>query len=52
MKIGVLHHIRSIEHNFTLYWKFGTLAGLRCRPQVQMTIISKLKTFFVLRSFE
>jgi hypothetical protein len=28
----------SIEHNHALYWKFGTLAGLRSRPQVQMTM--------------
>jgi hypothetical protein len=27
-----------IEHNHALYWKFETLAGLRSRPQVQMTM--------------
>jgi hypothetical protein len=42
----------SIEHNHALYWKFGTLAGLRSRPQAQMTIRPIHKTFLVLRPFE
>jgi hypothetical protein len=42
----------SIEHNHALYWKFGTLAGLRSRPQVQMTMGPIQKTFLVLTPFE
>jgi hypothetical protein len=42
----------SIEYNHALYWKFGTLAGLRSWPQAQMTMGSKQKTFLVLRPFE
>jgi hypothetical protein len=42
----------SIEHNHALYWKFGTLAGLRSRPQAQMTINPIQKAFLVPRSFE
>jgi hypothetical protein len=30
----------SIEHNHALYRKFGTLVGLRSRPQAQMTMSS------------
>jgi hypothetical protein len=41
----------SIEHNHALYWKFETLAGLRSRPQAQMTMVQIQKTFLVLRSF-
>jgi hypothetical protein len=42
----------SIEHNHALYWKFGNLAGLRSRPQAQMTMSPIQKTFLVLRPFE
>jgi hypothetical protein len=42
----------SIEHNHALYWKFGTLAGLGSRPQVQKTMGPIQKTFLVLRPFE
>jgi hypothetical protein len=42
----------SIEHNHTLYWKFGTLAGLGSRPQAQMTMSPIQKTFLVLRPFK
>jgi hypothetical protein len=42
----------SIEYNHGLYWKFGTLAGLGCRPQAQMTMGSMQKTFLMLRPFE
>jgi hypothetical protein len=42
----------SIEHNHALYWKFGTLAGLRSRPQVQMAMDLIHKTFLVLIPFE
>jgi hypothetical protein len=42
----------SIEHNHALYWKFGTLVGLRSRPQAQTTMGPKQKTFLVLRPFE
>jgi hypothetical protein len=42
----------SIEYNHALYWKFGTLAGLRSRPQAQMTMGPIQKTFLVLRPFE
>jgi hypothetical protein len=42
----------SIEHNHTLYWKFGTLAGMGSRSQAQMTMSLIQKTFLVLRPFE
>jgi hypothetical protein len=42
----------SIEYNHALYWKFGTLAGLGCRPPVQMNINPIQKTFLMLRPFE
>jgi hypothetical protein len=39
----------SIEYNHALYWKFGTFAGLGCRPQAQMTMSPIHQTFLVLR---
>jgi hypothetical protein len=46
-------NFRSKEYHHALYWKFGTLAGLGSRPQVQMIIGSiQKKTFLVLRPFE
>jgi hypothetical protein len=42
----------SIEYNHALYCKFGTLAGLGCRPQAQMTMGPIQKTLLVLRPFE
>jgi hypothetical protein len=40
------------ELNHALYWKFGTLAGLRNRPQAQMTMGPIQKTFLVQRPFK
>jgi hypothetical protein len=42
----------SKEHNHAIYWKFGTLAGLRSRPQAQMTMSPIQKTFLMLRPLE
>jgi hypothetical protein len=42
----------SIEHNYALYWKFGTLAGLGSRPQAQMTMGPIQKSFLALKPFE
>jgi hypothetical protein len=41
----------SIEHIY-LYWKFGTLAELGSRPQAQLPLGPKQKTFLVLRPLE
>jgi hypothetical protein len=42
----------NFRSKHALYWKFGTLAGLRSRPQAQMAMNHVHKTCLVLRPFE
>ena len=42
----------SKKYHHALYWKFGTLAGLRSRPQAQLAITTKLKSILTTRLFK
>jgi hypothetical protein len=47
-----LWYFWTIENHHTLYWKYGTLAGLGNRPLAQVTMNSKVITILAQNSFK